>query len=125
MTLACRGIRGATTAEANTRDAIAKATQELLEELIKANDIRPENVAAAIFSTTRDLTAAYPATTARVHFGWTHVAFMSTHEQEVPDDLKHCIRVLVLVNTEKKQEEVRFVYLKEAVALRNRGVTTS
>src|SRR5262245_4077508 len=124
MTVACRGIRGATTAEANTADAISKATKELLDALVKANDIKAEQVAAAIFSTTHDLNAAFPATTARL-MGWTHVALMSTNEMDVPGALGHCIRVLLLVNTEKTQEEVQFVYLKEAVSLRSRGVAAS
>ena len=42
-----RGIRGATTADANTKDAILEATQELLEELIEANGIDPDDVASA------------------------------------------------------------------------------
>ena len=124
MTVACRGIRGATTAEANTAEAIGKATTELLRELIKANDLKPDQIAAAIFSTTHDLNAAFPATTARL-MGWTHVALMGTNEIDVPNALKKCIRVLLLVNTEKRQDEVQFVYLKEAVVLRTQGVPTA
>ena len=124
VTVACRGIRGATTAEANTAAAIGKATKELLRELVKANDLKPDQIAAAIFSTTHDLNAAFPATTARL-MGWTHVALMSTNEMDVPEALKRCIRVLLLVNTDKKQDEVQFVYLKEAVALRNQSAATS
>ena len=61
----CRGIRGATTANDNTREAILEATQELLEGLVEKNQIDQESVAAAIFSTTPDLNAEFPAVAAR------------------------------------------------------------
>lgn len=121
-----RGIRGATTADANTRDAILSATREMLERLVEANQLDPDNVAAAWFTTTPDLNAEFPAVEAR-RMGWTHVALMCGHEMSVPDGLPRCIRVLVLVNTDKKPQELVNVYLKEAKNLRSRGMeaTTS
>ena len=74
-----RGIRGATTAECNTKEAIVQATKELLEELIEANDIEADDVASAIFSTTPDLNAEFPAVAAR-QLGWIYVALMCGHE---------------------------------------------
>ena len=121
MSLQCRGIRGATTATSNTREAILEATREMLEQLVEANDLKKESVAAAIFSTTRDLNAEYPAVAARVGLGWTDVALMTTNEMSVPDELPNCIRVLLLVNTEKQANEVVNVYLRDAVTLRSRG----
>lgn len=69
----CRGIRGATTADANTAEAILSATRELLIELIRRNGIRQEDVASVIFTTTPDLTAEYPALAAR-QLGWHEAA---------------------------------------------------
>ena len=120
MSLVCRGIRGATTAEANTKAAIVAATSELLERLIQANDVREEDVAAVLFTTTRDLNAEFPAVAAR-QLGWTHTALMDGHEMAVPDDLTRCIRVLILVNTSKGQQELVHIYLREATNLRSRG----
>ena len=121
MSLQTRGIRGATTATANTKKAILEATTELLEQLIEANEIKKESIAAALFSTTKDLNAEFPAVAARVGMGWTEVAMMCSHEADVPDALSKCIRVLLLVNTERQADGVVNVYLREAVNLRARG----
>ena len=102
------GIRGATTAEANTRESILEATGELLQELVKANQITPEEVAAMIFTTTPDLNAEYPAQAAR-RMGWDDVALLGATEMAVPDGPARCIRVLLLVNTEKSQRELRHI----------------
>jgi chorismate mutase len=122
VTVMCRGIRGATTAESNTQEAILEATTELLKALAQANDLDPGAVAAVFFTTTRDLNAEFPAVAAR-RMGWTQTALLCGHEMEVLDAPQKVIRVLVLVNTEKSAEELRHVYLREAVGLRNRGVS--
>lgn len=115
-----RGIRGATTSTANTREAILEATTEMLERLVEANDLDKERIAAALFTTTRDLNADFPAVAARL-MGWTEVALMCSHEIDVPGALPSCIRVMVLVNTYKQPGEIVNVYLRDAVNLRNRG----
>lgn len=112
-----RGIRGATTAEANTRESILAATHELLTELIAANCVDTDTIASAIFSTTPDLNAEYPAAAARV-LGWQDVALLCTHEMNVPRTLPMCIRVLIHWNTSVPAEAVRHIYLKGAVQLR-------
>ena len=116
-----RGIRGAITTGGNTRDAILEATKELLDKLVETNDIDPEEVAAAIFTTTQDLNAEFPALAAR-QMGWDNVALMCCHEMRVPDGLPNCIRVLILVNTEKASQDLVHVYLKGASNLRERGM---
>lgn len=113
----CRGIRGATIAEENTEEAILEATTELLEHLIKANDIEPEYIAAATFTTTVDLNAEYPAVAAR-RLGWVDNALLCGHEMDVPKGLKKVIRVLLLVNTDKDIKDIKHVYMKEARQLR-------
>ncbi|MFL2627621.1 MAG: chorismate mutase [Dehalococcoidia bacterium] len=119
--IACRGIRGATTADNNDRESIIDATKELLESIVNENDLNVGDIAAAFFTTTKDLTAEYPAVAARRSLGWTEVALSNTHEMEVPNDISRCIRVLILVNTDKKQSEINNIYLKDAINLRNRG----
>ncbi len=113
----CRGIRGATTVEENTREAILEATRELLQRIIVANDLRSEDVGSAIFSTTPDLDAEFPAVAAR-QLGWHDVALMCGHEMNVPGSLDHCIRVLIHWNTPKLQHEIAHVYIKGAANLR-------
>ena len=117
----CRGIRGATTADQNSRQSIILATKELLEHLMAANELHPSQVAAGFFTTTSDLNAEFPALAAR-QLGWASVALMCGHEMAVPDDLLRCVRVLILVNTDKRPEELVHVYLKGAENLRSRGM---
>ena len=115
--LACCGIRGATTVEANTAEDILEATTELLTALIRLNDLQSEDVASAIFTTTPDLTATFPALAAR-DLGWTEVPLLCAHEMDVPGALGHVVRILLHVNTARAAAEIRHVYLKGARELR-------
>ncbi|HEY7092456.1 MAG TPA: chorismate mutase [Ktedonobacterales bacterium] len=112
-----RGVRGATTATANTREAICSATQELLRRLIEANEIPMEEIASAFFTVTDDLDAEYPALAAR-EIGWVYVPLLCAREIAVTGGLARCIRVLLHINTEKTQEQIRHMYLREASILR-------
>lgn len=113
----CRGIRGATTAAANTAEDIHEATEELVIALIDLNGIDADDIASAIFTTSPDLTASFPAVAAR-RFGWTEVPMICSHEMSVPGSLTNAVRVLVLVNTTKSPSDIRHVYLKGAKQLR-------
>ncbi|HEX9037725.1 MAG TPA: chorismate mutase [Ktedonobacterales bacterium] len=115
---ACRGIRGATTATANEREAILAATRELLDRVVERNQFVPEDVAAVFFTVTDDLDAEYPALAAR-QLGWTGTPLLCAREIPVPTAaVRRCVRVLLLVNTERSNAEMVHVYLREAVALR-------
>jgi chorismate mutase len=113
----CRGVRGATTAEANTGEAILEASRQLFALMIRQNGIREEDVASAIFTTTPDLNAEFPALAAR-QLGWLNVALMCHHELDVPGSLRRCIRILLHWNTDKPAAEIHHVYIKEAANLR-------
>jgi chorismate mutase len=115
--LVCRGVRGATTASENTQEAILEATRELLLALMEANAFTTDDLAAAIFTTTVDLNAEFPAVAAR-QLGWDAVPLLCSHEIPVPGSLPRCIRVLLLVNTRKKPQDIAHIYLREAVNLR-------
>lgn len=117
MTMACRGVRGATTADANTSEAVLKATRELLALMIRLNDIHPEDVASAMFTTTRDLDAEFPALAAR-QLGWLNVALLCSYELSISGSLGKCVRILLHWNTEKTSEEIVHVYIKGATRLR-------
>ncbi|GBD23398.1 Chorismate mutase AroH [bacterium HR29] len=112
-----RGIRGATTVPQNTREAIIEATRELLQVMVEANGITPEDIASAWFTTTPDLNAEFPAVAAR-QMGWTFVPLMCSHEMDVPGSLRMCLRILLHVNTEKSPHDIRHVYLRGARVLR-------
>lgn len=112
-----RGVRGAITVDEDSAEAIWSAARELLAALIAANDIREEDVASVLFTTTPDLRAAHPARAAR-DLGWTQTALMGMQEMDVPGSLPRCIRVLIHWNTTRNQAEVRHVFLRGAAALR-------
>lgn len=112
-----RGVRGAITVEENSKDAIWSATQELLETMVKRNDINEDDVASILFTTTPELTAAYPAKAARM-FGWSRTALMGFVEADIKDGLKMCIRVLIHWNTDKSMDDIAHVFLRDAVKLR-------
>ena len=113
-----RGIRGATTVSENSKPAILDATTELLQEIIRVNDIEGfEDIVSAVFTTTTDLNACFPAEAAR-GIGMSDVPLLCATEIEVPNSMAKCIRVLFHVNTEKSQKDMLHVYLREAKKLR-------
>lgn len=113
-----RGMRGAITVSGNIEQEILAATEELAAKMIKLNQIHPESVASVFLSTTDDINAAFPAKVLRRFEGWKYVPVMCMQEISVPNSLKLCIRIMMHVNTDKRQEEIVHVYLREAVALR-------
>jgi chorismate mutase len=113
----CWGIRGATTVDSNTKEDILNSAKELLQKMIDANGLQPENVACAIFTTTHDLNAEFPAAAAR-QLGWAHPALLCAQEMNVPGSLQRCLRILILYNTEKSAEEIVHVYIKGATTLK-------
>ncbi len=115
--LRLRGIRGATTVERDCPEDIAQATAELLQEIVKRNGVDLEDVAAVIFTATRDICSDYPAVAAR-SMGWNHVPLLCCQEMAVEGALPRCIRVLMLVNRDCSLTEVKHVYLRGAKCLR-------
>ena len=115
--MACRGVRGATTISANEREEILSASRQLLALLIRRNGIDPKDVGSAIFTTTPDIDAEFPALAAR-QLGWLDVPLLCGHEMTVPGGLPLCIRVLIHWNTDRLQEEIEHVYVRDAKRLR-------
>jgi chorismate mutase len=113
----CRGVRGATTVECDSREEILSATRQLLALIVRQNGIEPSDLASALFTTTIDLNAEFPALAAR-QLGWLDVALMCMHELDVPGSLPRCIRVLLHWNTNKPANEIVHVYIKKAAVLR-------
>ena len=116
-----RGIRGATTAQRNEAGAIVDATEELLQELVRLNEIDVEEVAFAYFTTTPDLNAEFPALAAR-RLGWLDVPLLCGHDMDVrqpnPRGVPRCVRILLLYNTDRPQREMRHAYLRGAEAIK-------
>jgi chorismate mutase len=113
-----RGVRGATTADANDRESVMSATGDLLRTMITQNGIESDDLAAVQFTTSPDLVAEFPAVAAREQLGWKHVPLLNAVEINRPGAQPLCIRILMFWNTDRAQNEIKHVYLKGAVNLR-------
>lgn len=114
-----RGIRGAITVEFDSPDNIKEATIELVTEILEKNTIKTEDISHVIFTLTKDLKSAFPAKFAREYLNFSNVPMMCFNELQIDGSLEKCLRVLIVVNTEKQQEEIQHVYLKGAKVLRS------
>lgn len=113
-----RAIRGATTASENTVEAIREAVIELLDELEACNQLDPNQIISAIFTTTRDLDAIFPAAIARERPHWDNVALLDVQQMHVEGSLERCIRFLIHVNTPASTVKIHHPYLRQAKNLR-------
>jgi chorismate mutase len=113
----CRGVRGATTVPSNTSPAILSATRDLLEQIVAANNLRPEDIASVFLTMTPDLNAEWPALAAR-QMGWKDVPLLGAQEIDKPGALPQTIRVLIHWNTTTPQHEIRHLYINGAEVLR-------
>lgn len=113
-----RGIRGATTVSDDQPEIIYRETTILLEEMIGRNEVTTNDIAAVLFSVTPDLKSAFPARAAR-EIGWLQVPLFCHVEIDVSEALQRCIRILILVNTDLEQHEVKHVYLNQTTGLRD------
>ncbi len=112
-----RAVRGATTVLDDNPALIREAVTELLEAVLDDNDLAPNDIISAIFTTTPDLVSEFPAHAARL-YGWTDIPLICAQELPVPGALPRCIRVMVHCETRRARGEIRHVYLRDAVLLR-------
>ena len=113
-----RGVRGAITVETDSPEQIERATVELYSKIIELNSINTADISHVIFTLTKDLKSAYPAKFLRQHFDVSDVPLICMNELDIDGSLEKCLRVLVVFNTQKSQQEIHHVYLKEAKKLR-------
>lgn len=114
-----RGLRGAITVEENTVEAIKEATVELISELKRQNNYDEKDISNVIFTLTDDLDCVYPAKIAREEFpAWKYVPMVCFNELKIQNSLRKCLRILIILNTELAQDQVKHVYLKGAANLR-------
>ncbi|MBE8952883.1 MAG: chorismate mutase [Quinella sp. 1Q7] len=113
-----RGIRGATTVEENSREKIWRTARHLVTQILSQNELHAEDIGAIIFSTTEDITAAFPSSAIRQLPALKFIPLFDTTEPAVEGSLPLCIRVLVLADIDKKQTDVRHIYLGGAKNLR-------
>ncbi len=114
-----RGIRGAITIDENTVEAVKEATIELISEIKKRNHYDEKDISNVIFTLTDDINCVYPAKIAREEFNeWKYVPMMCFNELKIENSLKKCLRILITINTDLAQDEIKHVYLKGAADLR-------
>ncbi len=113
-----RAVRGATTARANTVEAMREAITELLQEIENRNQLDYDNIVSVIFTATPDLDAIFPAAIARENPQWEDVPLLDLQQMQVKGSLEKCIRVLIYWNTDKPQAQICHPYLRKAGNLR-------
>jgi chorismate mutase len=112
-----RGIRGAIDVASNEGTSILAAAGKLMRAIIEANDVDSKLVSAVFFTVTPDLNATFPAAV-RKQIGWNLVPFLCGQEIPVEGSPQKILRVLVLWETTRAQEEIRHQYLDGAATLR-------
>jgi chorismate mutase len=113
-----RAVRGATTCGNDTPEEVNEATQELLLAMMERNDLVHDDVISIIFTTSIDLTSAFPATCAR-GIGFGDIPLLCASEINVPGAMPKCIRVMLHAYTSRARVDVRHVYLRNAQSLRD------
>lgn len=115
---AVRALRGATTCDADDPAEIGERTVALLREMFERNEVDHDDLISIVFTTTADLTSAFPATAAR-SIGLGDVPLLCAQEIPVPGSMPMCVRVMAHLTTERARDELHHVYLERAVSLRD------
>lgn len=115
--LTVAAVRGAISVPANTPVAIHAATLRLLSELAARNGLAPADIVSALFTTTPDLTADFPAHAAR-KLGWTEVPLLGATEMGVRGAPARIVRVLLTVRDVPRGKRLVPAYLDGAARLR-------
>ncbi len=113
-----RGVRGATTVEENTIEAVRIAVLELMTAIAKSNNIDPKQIVSVTFSVTSDIDVMFPAQIARSQLQWEYVPLLDVQQMYVKGGLSKCIRVLMHINTLLEQDQICHVYQNRAKHLR-------
>ena len=113
-----RAVRGAITCDHDTLEDVSEATQELLVAMMDRNELDHDDVISIIFTTSSDLTSAFPATCAR-GIGFGDIPLLCASEINVPGAMARCIRIMMHVYTTRARADVRHVYLRAAQSLRD------
>jgi chorismate mutase len=116
--LSVRGLRGATTVDADTAEQVTERSQELMRELMARNGLVEDDIISALFTATPDVTSVFPATAIR-SIGFGAVPLLCAAEIAVPGSMPLCIRVLLHVHTTRSRDEMHHVYLHGAHGLRD------
>ncbi|MFV9972304.1 MAG: chorismate mutase [Francisella endosymbiont of Hyalomma asiaticum] len=112
-----RSIRGATTVDKDTRQDVISATKELLQQIIRCNDVNINDIVNIVFTATTDIKLEFPTVAAR-ELGLVDVPLIDYQQMMRDGVLEYCIRVMLTYNTEKTQTDIKHIYLRGAEVLR-------
>jgi chorismate mutase len=111
-------VRGATTVDADTTDAVIGRTSELLATLLERNGLEHDQLVSIIFTSTKDLRSAFPALAAR-ELGLGDVPLLCAGELDVIGGNPKTVRVLIHCYSTRPRATLRHVYLHRAKHLRD------
>jgi len=118
MPLAVRGLRGATTVDADTTEQVTARVVDLIEDMLTRNDLDKESIVSILFTATDDIHSMFPATAART-VGLGDVPLICARELDVTGGTPLCIRILMHIYTDKSRAELHHVYHHGARNLRD------
>jgi len=112
-------LRGATTLESDTREQVLARTGELLHALLERNGLASDDVISLLLTATDDVRSEFPATAVR-EAGIADVPMLCARELDIKggSGLPLCIRVMIHWNTDKPQNEIEHIYVRDANRLR-------
>src|ERR1700691_1095833 len=113
-----RAVRGATTVEEDTPEAVTERVVALLGEILERNGLEEDDIVSILFTATEDIVSIFPATAAR-NMGLGAVPLICARELAVVGSVPRCIRVMLHVTTGRPRDEIIHVYLEGAQGLRD------
>ena len=118
MSPSVRAVRGATTVDADTPEAITERVVALLRLILDRNELVEDDLISILFTATEDINSTFPATAAR-SMGLGAVPLICARELSVVGSVQHCIRVMLHVTTDRPRDQIHHVYLEGAQGLRD------
>ena len=118
MTATLRAIRGATTVEEDTPEAITDRVVTMLARIMERNGLVEDDIVSILFTATDDIVSMFPATAART-LGLGAVPLICARELAIIGSVPRCVRVMLHVTTERTRDEIIHVYLEGAQGLRD------
>ena len=114
-----KALRAATTVQEDTQEQIKLSVKELIQEIIKLNNLTQENIISVQFSITKDIRSFNPATALRQELNWSQVPMFCAQEPDIENSLAFCIRAIIYIQDySENPKNLKHVYLKEAKNLR-------
>jgi chorismate mutase len=118
MSTSVKAVRGATTVDTDTVEAITDRVVALLRAIFERNGLVEDDIISILFTATEDIVSTFPATAAR-SMGLGAVPLICARELAVVGSVPQCIRVMLHVESDRPRSEIHHVYLEGARGLRD------